>query len=196
MESNHGVSNFKAMPRKIPWKAMLPLLMGAVTVGLHYLDRAWSLAWSRWDHMAESTARGLSVLVNGPGSFFTTGLTLSGQLLGVAIFWTWIGFLVDRRLRGFKTPTMRRTWPRVTVYLIGLALACWCVWSVARFFQPETLTYLSRLPGVFMSNSPGRFMRGRDLAAIAQLAWGFGYMAYFTRKLWLLWSKHETVGAV
>jgi hypothetical protein len=165
--------------------------MGALTVGLHYLDRAWSLAWSRWDHMAESTARGLSVLVNGPGSFFTTGLNLSGQLLGVAVFWTWIGVLVDRRLRGIRTSTIRKTWLRVTVYLVGLALACWCVWSVARLLQPGTLIYLSRLLGVFLSDSPVRFMRGKDLAAISQLAWGCCYVVYFTWKLWLLWRDRD-----
>jgi len=190
--SNSGTSSFQALLRRLSWKLALPLLMAALTIGLHYLDRAWLRAWGAWDDLAVTTARGLSVLLNGPGSFFAPGLKLSGQLLGVAIFWTWIGFLLDRRLRGIKTSTIRRIWLRVALHVVGLGVSCWLIWNVARFIEPATVRDLFKLPSIFLSNSPVRFLRGRDFVAIAEILWGLGYAIYFLKKLWLLRKARPT----
>jgi len=160
--------------------------MAAVTIGLSYLDSAWSgYSQGYGDAYTVGTAQGLAALINGPGA--PGVMNLRGQLLGVAIFWTWNGFLIDRRFRGVRSPLIRRVWIRFALYLLGLGLASWSFWSVAKYLLYEdTLKYLARMPSIFLSNSPIRFGLGRDLMAIARLIWGFGYALYFLKKLlWL-----------
>ena len=83
--------------------------MGIVTTRLYYLDRTWLGRPSGYlDAFTVGTAQGIAALINGPGAVLIMNLT--GQLLGVAIFWTWTGFLLDRRLRGKKTSTIRQFW--------------------------------------------------------------------------------------
>jgi hypothetical protein len=183
---------------RIPWKFALPLLMGIVTTGLYYLEISWGHHpgyGGAFDAFAFGTAQGIAALINGPGALFIMNLT--GQLVGVAIFWTWTGFLVDRRLRGFRQPLIKTPWLRSALYLLGLVLACWSFWSVAKYLlYAETLKYLARMPSIFLSNSPARFVLGRDLWLLARLVWGFGYSIYFLNKLWSLRTDRSSAAAV
>ncbi len=181
--SDTNVTGAHNILKKIPWQVVLPLFMAAATTGLYYLDRAWLRTGSTWDDSAVSTAQGMAALINGPGSSITNGMKLFGQLLGVAIFWSWSGFLLDRRLNGTRTPIVQRTRVRIILYFIGLMLACWSVWSAARFFSPETFNYLSRLSRILLSSSPRRTLLGREFIAAAKIFWGSGYALYFSRKL-------------
>jgi hypothetical protein len=97
------------LTRKISWKFVLPSVMFAATMTLFYLDGIWLRGAAVWDDMPVTTAAGLVVVLNGPATVFNRG-AMPVRLLGVVVFWTWIGFLLDRRTRGVQTPVIRNDW--------------------------------------------------------------------------------------
>ena len=76
--------------------------MVSLAVALFYLDKAWLRGAFIWDDLPETTAQGLAALLIGPSPLIVAKLPL--RLVGVAAFWTWLGFLFDRRLSGSREP--------------------------------------------------------------------------------------------
>src|SRR6202022_1696499 len=93
----------------------------AVTIALSYLDRFWSRGDGLWDYLPVTTAQGLAALLTGPSPLVVA--KLPARLMGVAVSWAWLGFLLDRRLSGLREPIIRKEWLRLSLYFLGLILA-------------------------------------------------------------------------
>jgi hypothetical protein len=172
--------------RRIPWKVVLPAVMSAGAVALFRLDGVWLIGASQWDNAPLTTARGLAAFLLGPVSLLFSW-RLSIQLLGTVAFWSWLGFLLDRRLRGIRTPVIQARWARGLLYSLGLILACLLGYEGLRFRQMFDLHYLHYLwRALRNSASPSRRLLGHELVAVAQLGWGLICAVYFSIKLWFL----------
>jgi hypothetical protein len=173
---------------RVSWDVALPAMMAATAVLLLHLDGVWSRDSGKWDHMAVTTAQGLAVLLAGPGCLLPTA-SLSLQLFGAVVFWGWLGFLLDRRLRGLRAPIIRTPWLRGVLYSLGFVLACVSVHEgspLLRLLNAEYAGYRHNLWLTLRSASPLRTLLGRDLITIAEFIWGAGYVLYFGVKLWQL----------
>lgn len=158
---------------------MFPAIMVSVALLLSCLDKVWLRGAGVWDDMPVTTAQGLAALLIGPSPLIIA--KLPARLLGVAAFWTCLGFLLDRRLSGSRAPLIRNVRLRVVLYSLGFILALLFVWEGARHISHAELAYLWR---TLRSSSPRRTLLGRELRTVALLLWGVGYTIYFSVKLW------------
>jgi hypothetical protein len=182
--------------RRVPWKFVLPAVMLTATAAFLRLNTIWMGGAGYWDDMPVTSAWGLVALVNGPG--FWLGQILRGPMgdyvglaLASVIFWTWSGYLVDRRLSGNRASMIRKTWIRVALYSLGLVTGCLA--TVGAIVSPHfvfALThyhqYVGSLVNTFRTKSPWMTLLGRDILVIAWMLWGLGYAGYFGKKLLLL----------
>jgi hypothetical protein len=188
----------KSILRKLPWRILLPVIMLTATLALFYLDQIWLKGAGKWDDMPATSAWGMAALLNGPGFYVTLWLELPtvhilgesihdlGRLFGVGVFWAWIGYLLERKLRGIRNSTIRNHWARVILYILGFAIACLLVMAGAQGLSHFDARYMHFLWQVLQSPTPRRRLLGRELFSIAALAWGIGYAAYFAIQLWHL----------
>jgi hypothetical protein len=162
--------------------------MSAVSGLLLRLDAKWMVGAGIWDDMAETTAWGLLALANGPGFFF---LRLLGpgypmRLVGVAAFWAWTGFLLDRRLRGSPRPLVHNAWLRAVLHSLGLALSLLLVFGAFSRLHIEA-RYLGQLPSAFLAY-PRKTLLGREIFLLATMLWSSLYLVFFSLKLWHAWG--------
>jgi hypothetical protein len=148
---------------------------------LFYLDQLWLRGAGVWDDMPVTTAQGLAALLIGPSPLIVAKLPL--RLFGVAIFWTWLGFFLDRWRSAIREPMIRSVWLRVVLYSLGPILALLFAWKGSTFLRlaHAELDYLWRC---VKSTSPHRTLLGRELTTLTRLLWGITYAAYFSLKLW------------
>jgi hypothetical protein len=165
--------------RKLRWTLVFPAIMVSVALPLSYLDKVWLRGAGVWDDMPVTTAQGLAALLIGPSPLIVA--KLPARLLGVAAFWTWLGFLLDRRFSGIRGPIIRNVWLRVVLYSLGFIFALMFVREGALHMSHAELDYLCR---ALRSSSPRRTLLGRELTTVARLLWGVGYTLYFSVKLW------------
>ena len=190
--SDRNMSSAVTHLRKIPWRIALPAITSTLTFALLRLDRIWMKGAFHLDDMPVTTARGLIALLNGPG--FLVGRILADLvendigLIGAAIFWAWLGYLLDRKFRGVRDPVLRRKWLRLALYVLGLAFAC--LTFLAAAWHPYNgfidSQWVWRMWRILRSDSPWRRLLGREFLAIAAIFWGIGYTIYFGHKLWRL----------
>jgi len=164
--------------------------MAALTTVLLYLDEVWLSRAAGYDDMPVGSAQGLAALLDGPGWFIghyswvpvhILGEDVNlGPLVWVAIFWSWVGWLLDRRLLGTAPPVIRTRWLRRSLYSVGFSLALLFLLTGAMFIQREYEVFL-RL-GRFL-RSPWRFLLGREITAVAGVLWGMVGLYYFGAKL-------------
>lgn len=182
---SNPIVSAKSILRRIPWKFALPTISIALTLYLIHLDALWSIGAGKWDDMAVTSARGMVWLLNGPVAIFF-GWNASIQLLGIAVFWAWMGYLFDRRLHDIRGSTIRRQWIRWILYAMGFALACLLIFASAQDLRFYNTHYLNFLWRILKNPTPHRKLLGRDVTTIAMLVWGVAYWVYFLRKLWSL----------
>jgi hypothetical protein len=128
--------------RQVRWMCTLPVVMLLVTVVLMFLASGQEL---KAPHASDTPfafqppARLFAELINGPGfylTFLVPGLTLFGRhlydfgrLLGVIIFWTWIGWGLDGRFRGTRKALIRVRWVRAGVHAMFLSSCVLLIWG-------------------------------------------------------------------
>ncbi len=163
------------------WKFVLPAIMIPLATVLFYLDQMWLRRADRWDDNPLSTAQGLAALLLGPSPLIVAKLPL--RLFWVAVLWTGLGFLLDRRRSGIREPIIHSLWLRVVLYSLGLMLAVLFAWdgSMLLRWSHAEVDYLWRC---LNSTSPRRTLLGRELTTLARLLWGTAFSAYFSLKLW------------
>lgn len=162
---------------RIPWKLVFPAIAGALTLELRHLDRLWLIGSGKWDDMAVTTASGLIMLVNGPFCFVLANLV--GDFIFALIWWSSLGWLLDRKLRG--APHLIKTgWARAATLSIGLAISSTmlCLLLVhIRFAGIQRY-----LPFILAGPFPRRLL-GRETALLAGVLWSTGFTIYFALKL-------------
>jgi len=177
-----------SLASRLPWRWLLPLIMCAITFGLSRVAlRQEAEFWRAHPGFTdtpqelEQPADFLAKILDGPGYYlagWSDGET--GRLLGVAILWFWLGWGLDRRLRGLRQTVIRSPVARAVVYLLLLSLAS--VFTLAAFsevhmhgppFDPWTWKWV-RLMG----------LRASILGAYVAFVWGAIYVVYFGRKCW------------
>jgi hypothetical protein len=96
-------------------------------------------------------ARLFSELLNGPGfdvTLLVPGVTLFGRhlydfgrLIGVAIFWAWIGWGLDGRFRGTSKTIIRAAWVRAGIYAVLLAFCVLFIWATLSDLHSDGLLF-------------------------------------------------------
>jgi len=95
----------------------------------------------------------------------------------------WLGWLVDRKLRGDAAPAVRRRWLGKSLYAVGFSWAILLLLGVLSqpSPRPQFLVWLWA-PGALLK-SPRAHLVGREIVDITGAAWGGFYTAYFGWKL-------------
>jgi hypothetical protein len=136
-------------------------------------------------------ARFFEQLLNGPGYYvpfpffyYSNGHADFARLPGIALFWMWIGWALDRRLRGVRSPVIRSRSRRVTSYLALFGLASFFAW---RYFTNMRLTwpFPSMLPWQVLKAIAANpfYLHYSLLGMYVGLAWAVSYAIYFVWKL-------------
>jgi hypothetical protein len=131
--------NIKQLAQRIPWIVALPVFAVAITGILLFLaavqeEQFWTEHPGFTDTPMElqMPAELFAELLNGPSFLFNLpvhgidilGISVyTGRLPAVAIFWTWIGWAVDRRLRDAHWLLVKPLWLRRVSYVALLAFA-------------------------------------------------------------------------
>ena len=156
-------------------------------VVMHVASRQDDEFWAKHQHLTDTpqeiqrSGDFFAELLNGPGyllpSWFFGGMV--ARLIGVAVFWMWIGWSLDRRLSGAGTQIISSVWLRALVYTLLLAIACllsYAAFSDIQLHGPSSATRTWQWV---------RFMKSRAaiLRSYLVILWGVGYALYFGRKL-------------
>jgi len=179
------------LARKVQWMWTLPILMVLATVVLMLLASEQELKAphpSDTPFAFQPPARLFAELLNGPGFYLTSllpGLTLFGRhlydfgrLAGTAIFWAWIGWSLDGRLRGTSKAVIRVGWARAGVHAILLALCILFIWGTLSGLYLDGLLF-SRL---LWDELPVTGLWLAVLAKYAAIPWlFFGAIYFFTQ---------------
>ena len=190
---------------RVPWRFVLPVVTTAATAVLLYLNGLWMIGAGYWDDLPVTTAWGLARALNGPAYFLFLPLPIpavhifgvtsweSNVLPRVALFWAFLGWLAERRLRGIRAPLVRLRWLRGTLYAMGLGLALlFFLYGSILEVHRDWLVWL-RLQELL--NSPKRHLLGREVIEIGGALWGAVYVIYFGEKL-LGWRGDRVRGVV
>ena len=184
------------MLRSVRWVRILPILAVAVTSFLMILAAKQDQEfWAAHAHFSDTPwefqapARLFAQLLNGPsfylrfwaGGFDAFGLYFEdvGRLFGVVLFWVWVGWALDRRIRGTCTPFVRSRLLRGTLYAAMLVLTCLFVWAILDFLDSHMLLPSRQGWRYFVSIR----LRSSALGAYAMLPWTAAFIFYFGRKL-------------
>lgn len=194
--SNCGVNDRPGLASRVPWKIVLPALMASVTALLLFEVPVQLKATRGIDDMPVVSAWGFAWALNGPGFLVTQWLPLSpihvlgediydaGRLVGVVLFWTWIGRALERRTRRTRRqePLIRKRWIRALLYLFGLFVAGLCLFETISQIRNDDV-WLSGQLWMVLKNHKLRDLMGREIIAVGWLVWGSVYAVYFFRKL-------------
>jgi hypothetical protein len=179
--------------RSIRWAWTLPILTVAVTlilmiVGAKQDQEFWAahagFSDTPWEYQAP--AKLFAQLLNGPifylsprlGGFNAFGVYLPdvGRLLGIALFWAWVGWALDRRLLG-ATPFVRSRLLRGTLYGGMLLLTCLFAWALHDYLELHML-----LPSQLGHSLVFMKLHSSMLGLYAMFLWVAGFAFYFARK--------------
>jgi hypothetical protein len=108
----------------------LPILAVVLTSGLIFLAEHQDAAfWATHPGISDTPgefqppARLFEQLINGSGFYFPMPYEFVygfARLLGVALFWAWLGVGLDRRLHGVRTHFIRSRFRRAATYAASL----------------------------------------------------------------------------
>jgi len=164
--------------------------MLAASALLLRLDARWMVGANYWDDMPVTSAWGLLALVNGPGFFLFKFLDGSYvvQLLGIAIFWGWTGFLLDRKIGGAPRLLTGRLWIRVFLHSLGFSFAFVFLLGAINNIRAHYGYTSSWSLGPILAY-PKKTLVGREIIAVSAVIWGSAYVIYFSCKLWQAWGS-------
>jgi hypothetical protein len=127
-------------------------------------------------------ARFFEQLINGPGFYFPMPYEFVygfAWLLGVALFWAWLGVGLDRRLHGVRTHFIRSRFRRAATYAASLLLALFFVWRFFEFLRLRGSLPSQTLHDIFLAWG----LRLSALGVYVELPWAILYVSYFGYKL-------------
>jgi hypothetical protein len=177
--------------RPVRWKWALPGAAVLVTAGLMILaKRQDAIFWATHPGVSDTPwefqppARFFEQLLNGPGFYFPIrfGTTLNGdfaRLVSVALFGTWIGWALDRRLRGVRSPIIRSRFLRAASYSALLGLALFFAWEFFHYLDIHQLLPSRNMWQVLLVVG----LRESALAFYAGLGWSAAFTLHFAWKL-------------
>jgi hypothetical protein len=175
----------------VRWKWALPGAAVLVTACLMILaKRQNAIFWATHPGVSDTPwefqppARFFEQLLNGPGFYFPIrfGTTMNGdfaRLVSVALFWMWIGWALDRRLRGIRSPIIRARFLRAVSYSALLGLALFFAWEFFHYLDIHHLFPSRNRWKVFLVIG----LRDSALAFYAGLGWSVACSLHFGRKL-------------
>jgi hypothetical protein len=200
------MTRIKQLAGNIRWKTWLPIVAVAITTLLIFLSAAQeTMFWAAHPGFTDTPselqqpAKLFAELLNGPSFLFDfSRLDLSmwgmpvdgfGRLPLVAIFWTWLGWALDRRLRGTHTPLIRLRWLRAALYAGLLVLTGLFIYSALTFLNFHEFFSAKTLRAYWDALG----LRGFELGVFAMLAWAVGYLFLFGYKLLATFKpRHST----
>lgn len=175
--------------RRIRWAWTLPILAVAMTSDLIVLAQHQdAVFWAAHPGISDTPgefqapARFFEQVISGPGFYFPMPYEFVygfARLLGVALFWSWLGVGIDRRLQGVRSHIIQSRFHRGAIYTALLIVAIFFAW---RFF--EYLRMREWLPSQTLYHV--LLAWGLRLAALGvyiELAWAIVYILYFGYKL-------------
>jgi hypothetical protein len=130
----------------------------------------------------QAPARFFEQLVNGPGFYFPMPYEFVygfARLLGVALFWAWLGVGLDRRLHGARSHVIQSRLGRAATYTTLFGLAVLFAW---RFFG-DLLPIISLPPKTLHHVLSAWGLRLSVLGICVELAWAIVYVVYFGYKV-------------
>jgi len=146
----------------------------------HFSDTPWEV---------QAPARLFAQLLNGPsfylsfwtGAFDAFGLYFPdvGRLPGVVLFWSWVGWAVDRRLQGTRTPFVRSRLVRSAFYAVALVLTGMFAWGALDYLHMHMLLPPKQLWRDVVSVK----LRSSAWGVYAMLPWSAALIFYFAFKL-------------
>jgi uncharacterized membrane protein YqhA len=188
------------------WTLILPVVMLAITTVLVFLTAIQDQQfWATHPHFSDTPweiqppARLFAELINGPGFYLTFlcpgirvfGLNLRdfGRLAGVVVFWTWIGWGLDRRVLGLSTSIIRRRWLRASVYAVLLGLTILFIWGTLEILDSHQM-----LPSKDLWHHRRSLfalgLRASALAEYAAIPWALVFLIYFGKQLLVAFKAH------
>jgi hypothetical protein len=186
--------------RSVHWARTLPILAFAITAALVIVSAKQDQEfWAAHAHFSDTPwefqapARLFAQLLNGPsfyltawaGDFGAFGLYFpdAGRLLGVVLFWFWVGWALDRRLRRTRTAFVRSRLLRGTLCAAMLALTCLFGSVIVGNLHPHELWRYMVSIKLHSSTWRAFALRRSAWAAYAMLPWTVAFGSYFARKL-------------
>lgn len=183
--------------RGVRWKWILPAIAVVLTAGLMILaDRQYAAFWTAHPRFSDTPwevqppARLFEQILDGPGFYFPFPFYYYfryrdfARLPSVASFWMWIGWSLDRRQRGVRSPLIRSRPRRVTSYIALFGLASFFAW---RYFTGLRFNWLfpSMLPWQVLKDVATNpfYLNFSVLGMYVGLAWAAFYAIYFGWKL-------------
>jgi len=110
-----------SLAERVRWVWALPILAVVLTSGLIFLAKHQDVPfWATHPGISDTPgefqlpARFFEQLINGPGFYFPMPYEFVNgfaRLLGVALFWAWLGVGLDRRLHGVRTHFISVSFP-------------------------------------------------------------------------------------
>jgi hypothetical protein len=181
--------------RSIRWTWTLPILAVAATsilmiAGVEQEQRFWAAhpGFTDTPQQYQAPAIFFVQLLNGPifflsprlGSFSAFGLYLPdvGRLLGIALFWAFVGFALDRRIKG--TGALFSSSRSLLVAFYGVMLLLTCLFAVALY---SFLELHMLLPSQVLPHWRVIKLHSSLLGLYAMLPWVAGFFVHFARKL-------------
>ena len=193
--------NVTKLERKVRWLWNLPTGMSAITIVLMVLTPIQETKFWEDHHTArywevQPPARLFAELLNGPGFFLTyrlRGIQLFGQdvydfgrLVGVVIFWTWIGWALDRRLAGIRMPIIKLRWLRASIYAVLVGLVALFIGAVL-----SDLHSLQMLPSTLLwAHLRTWGLHASVLARYVMLAWAAVGFVFFSKQMLTAFKTH------
>jgi hypothetical protein len=181
--------------RRVRWVWALPLLATTATAILVVLalrqNAAFSIAHPHfsdtpWELQAPATL--LAELLNGPGFFFPSPFgPLDAdwiRLPGVALFWTWLGRGLDRKLHGRRSPTNDTGLRPILFPAVMFVLAVLFAWEFMRLLHMQMLLPSDAGFHNFFAKTHWEILVHLTVMGwYVGLAWSIVYAFYFGGKL-------------
>jgi uncharacterized protein (DUF983 family) len=191
-----------ARPRiRLQW--VLPLAFILITGGLLALSSYYNECRdiTPWSETCVPLPELIASLINGPGlcsdcalqyEYFPSEYSIA-RLIGVFLFWLWVGWLLDKHQDIVRTHTPRTTWAHLLTYVPWIVLCAVRVYGTVRHDR-LSMAYalmLSRQSGILvLLQATGKIWIER-----AEIGWLLLLLAYLAKDMFRLIGREKTATA-